>query len=225
MPAVNFFDAFTYKWAQAGTAFNWDDAQYKLGWSTIGSVPPSVEQFNRVHQVVDEKANWLFDQLKTAATAKGITLTAADLQGLLKVLNATAPAATESAAGIARIASTAQAQAMADNATIITPKKLAEAFQGVNQGKLGTSMYQRLPGGWKLQGGSAITPANGSLNISFIDSFVEPPIVALGALDGSTTSTVSLSGAPQLTQFYVRSGVMATGGATPLNFYWIALGK
>jgi hypothetical protein len=154
MPAVNFFDAFGYKWGQAGTAFNWDDAQYKLGWSTVGSVPPSVEQFNRVHQVADEKANWLFDQLKTAATAKGITLAAADLQGLLKVLNATAPAAAESTAGVAKIATTAQAQAMADNATILTPKKLADAFLGGKRSVTPTGWYQIFPGGFIVQGGS-----------------------------------------------------------------------
>ncbi|MGO3713576.1 hypothetical protein [Alcaligenes aquatilis] len=174
-------------------------------------------------------ANSVMDELLAIIADGGFTPSEADNSQVLKamkaLMDARVPAAAESKAGIARIATTTQAQAMADNATILTPKKLAEAFQGVNQGKLGTSMHQRLPGGWKLQCGSAITPANGSLSISFIDSFVEPPIVALASLDGSTTSTVSLSGAPQLTQFYVRSGVMATGGATPLNFYWIALGK
>lgn len=87
MAAVDFFSAFGYPWAQDGSVYNWDDAQYKQGWATIGSVPPSVEQFNRVHQVVDQKANWLFAQLQAAATAKGITLAASDFEGLLKVLN------------------------------------------------------------------------------------------------------------------------------------------
>ena len=87
MAAVDFFTAFGYQWAQDGSVYNWDDNQYKQGWATIGSVPPSVEQFNRVHQVLDQKANWLFAQLQVAATARGITLAATDLDGLLKVLN------------------------------------------------------------------------------------------------------------------------------------------
>lgn len=87
MAAVDFFTAFGYQWAQDGSVYNWDDNQYKQGWATIGSVPPSVEQFNRVHQVVDQKANWLFAQLQAAAAATGVTLAASDLDGLLKVLN------------------------------------------------------------------------------------------------------------------------------------------
>ncbi len=88
MPAVNFFDAFGYKWGQAGTAFNWDDAQYKLGWSTVGSVPPSVEQFNRIHQVADEKANYLFEQIKKAVTDAELTMSAGSTDTLSKAIRA-----------------------------------------------------------------------------------------------------------------------------------------
>ena len=88
MATVNFFDAFQYKWAQTGDIFAWDDTQYRIGWATVGSTPPSVEQFNRVHQVADEKANWLFGQLKTVADAKSVTLSAGSLTGLQQVLAA-----------------------------------------------------------------------------------------------------------------------------------------
>lgn len=87
MAAVDFFTSFTYKWGQDGSVYNWDDTQYKQGWATIGAVPPSVEQFNRVHQLADEKSNWLFAQLKTAADANGVTLSATDFEGLLKILD------------------------------------------------------------------------------------------------------------------------------------------
>lgn len=88
MAAVDFFSAFQYKWAQTGNVFAWDDAQYKLGWATIGSTPPSVEQFNRAQQVLDEKSNWLYGQLKTVADAKSVTLSSASLTGLQQVLAA-----------------------------------------------------------------------------------------------------------------------------------------
>jgi hypothetical protein len=111
MAVAEFFPAFGYKWAQSGSTYNWDDAQYKQGWSTIGAVPPSVEQFNRVHQLVDEKANWLFGQLKAAADAKNITLTAQDLQGMRKILDAYAPTATTSVRGQVQLATSADVAA------------------------------------------------------------------------------------------------------------------
>lgn len=88
MATVDFFTGFTYKWAQTGNTFAWDDAQYKLGWATVGDTPPTVEQFNRVHQIADEKSNWLYGQLKTVADAKSVTLSSGALTGLQQVLAA-----------------------------------------------------------------------------------------------------------------------------------------
>ncbi|WP_237173054.1 hypothetical protein [Paracandidimonas lactea] len=88
MAAVEFFTGFNYKWAQDGTAFAWDEAQYKQGWATIGSVPPSVEQFNRAQQFLDEKANYLFAHIKQAATDASLTMTASDTTTLSKVIRA-----------------------------------------------------------------------------------------------------------------------------------------
>lgn len=63
MAVVNILDAFGYKWAETGTVEALDDAQYKAGWAFIGATPPSVEQFNKVHQIADEKANYLYGQM------------------------------------------------------------------------------------------------------------------------------------------------------------------
>lgn len=108
MAAVDFFTSFTYKWGQDGSVYNWDDTQYKQGWATIGAVPPSVEQFNRVHQLADEKSNWLFAQLKTAADANGVTLSATDFEGLLKILDGYS-------SDLPRIRTFAQATALTEN--------------------------------------------------------------------------------------------------------------
>lgn len=82
MATVNIIPAFTYKWAQTGTVEAIDDAQYKAGWSFIGATPPSVEQFNKVHQVQDEKSNWLYQQMLAVFTAAGETPTVGDLTSL-----------------------------------------------------------------------------------------------------------------------------------------------
>lgn len=125
MAAVDFFSAFGLKWGQTGNTIVFQDEQYKVGWSFIGDIPPSVEQFNELQQLTDEKANWLFGQLQTAATAKGITLEAANLGALLAVLDAMVPDATVNTKGIAKLASTAEVQAGADTGKIVTSATLA----------------------------------------------------------------------------------------------------
>lgn len=82
MADVNFFDAFGYKWALVGPAENLQDDQYKLGWGFIGAVPPSVEEFNRVHQVADEKANYLFGLINAAVVGSGGALNAGSVNAL-----------------------------------------------------------------------------------------------------------------------------------------------
>lgn len=137
MATVDFFTGFTYKWAQTGNTFAWDDAQYKLGWATVGDTPPTVEQFNRVHQVADEKSNWLYGQLASAAAAKGITLSAGDLDSLKDILEAFTPAASEGVAGIAEIATQAEVTTGTDDARIITPLKLATAIPAASTTAVG----------------------------------------------------------------------------------------
>jgi hypothetical protein len=88
MAAVDILAAFLYKWAQDGTAEALEDTQYKAGWSFIGSTPPSVEQFNKVHQIADEKANWLYQQMLAVFTEAGETPTVGDLNSLRDSLRA-----------------------------------------------------------------------------------------------------------------------------------------
>ncbi|MGH8818523.1 MAG: phage tail protein, partial [Achromobacter pestifer] len=79
------------------------------------------------------------------------------------------PTATETVLGISKIATTAQAQALTDNAASITPKKLADAFGGAAQShtKLG---FQRLPNGLILQWGVSSVLAPGGF-ITFHTAF------------------------------------------------------
>lgn len=125
MATVDFFTGFTYKWAQTGNTFAWDDAQYKLGWATVGDTPPTVEQFNRVHQIADEKSNWLYGQLKTVADAKAVTLSAGSLTGLQQVLNAYTPNASYLVRGIVLLAESSATIAGTSDDTAVTPAALA----------------------------------------------------------------------------------------------------
>jgi len=85
MANTTFFQAFDYSWAQDGDAAGWEPEQYKQGWATIGDTKPAVEQFNTTHQLIDQKANYLFRQLKTAADDKSVA-TAANKDDTLKEL-------------------------------------------------------------------------------------------------------------------------------------------
>jgi hypothetical protein len=76
MADVNFFDNFETPWALNGGTETIDENQYKQGWAFIGATPPSVEQFNKVQQLNDEKAAWLFAQFRTLADETGHALTA-----------------------------------------------------------------------------------------------------------------------------------------------------
>lgn len=74
MPEVNFFDHFELPWAKNGAAEPITDSQWQAGWSFIGATPPSVEQFNKLQQMSDQKAAWLFLQFKALAESAGLAL-------------------------------------------------------------------------------------------------------------------------------------------------------
>lgn len=82
MADPTFFDLFKSTWAQNGLTEGITDLQYKTGWSFIGSVPPSVEQFNKVQQTTDERLAWLYKQLDGLAAVTGRPLAATSLDAL-----------------------------------------------------------------------------------------------------------------------------------------------
>lgn len=71
MAEVNFFDHFELPWAKNGVVEGISDSQWQAGWSFIGATPPSVEQFNKLQQISDQKSAWLYRQFKFAAERFG----------------------------------------------------------------------------------------------------------------------------------------------------------
>ncbi|EHK65311.1 hypothetical protein [Achromobacter arsenitoxydans] len=71
MAAPTFFELFGALWAENGTVGDISLPQYKSGWAFIGSIPPTVEQFNLVQQLNDQKLAWLYQQVKSVADAMG----------------------------------------------------------------------------------------------------------------------------------------------------------
>jgi len=67
--------SFAKKFAENGQRTVWEEAQYKLGWETVGIRPPTKEQFNYLFHNIDEKLSFLSDELdrKTEdAAGKGL---------------------------------------------------------------------------------------------------------------------------------------------------------
>lgn len=77
MAETNFFQLFKATWAQNGTTDRISATQYSTGWAYIGSLPPTVEQFNAVQQLTDQKLTWVYRHLEAVATLTGRELTAA----------------------------------------------------------------------------------------------------------------------------------------------------
>ncbi|MGO4402184.1 pyocin knob domain-containing protein [Achromobacter sp. PAB15] len=82
MADPTFFELFKATWAQNGLTESITDLQYKTGWAYIGSVPPSVEQFNKVQQTTDERLAWLYQQLEGLAAVTGRPLMATSTDAL-----------------------------------------------------------------------------------------------------------------------------------------------
>lgn len=82
MADPTFFELFKITWAQNGLTEGITDVQYKTGWAYIGSIPPSVEQFNKVQQATDERLGWLYNQLDALAVVTGRPLVATSSDAL-----------------------------------------------------------------------------------------------------------------------------------------------
>lgn len=85
------------------------------------------------------------------------------------------------------VASTAQAQALSSNTTLLTPLRLAEAFMGGNQTLSGTGK-QNLPGGFIMQWGSLTTSLSGFSTFTFPTTF---PNGLLGTVVTSSDNAAS----------------------------------
>ena len=84
---MDFYEAFAHTWGSTGTVDeSLTTTQYDQGWNFIGTRPPRLGEFNKREKLIDQRLKWLYDQLKTAADARGVTLNGSDVGGLLAIL-------------------------------------------------------------------------------------------------------------------------------------------
>lgn len=123
------------------------------------------------------------------------------------------------------IASTAQAQAWNSNTTLLTPLRLAEAFQGANQ-SLGVNGFVRLPNGLLLQWGQATADASGKITGSWPTAFTTAVYQAIansgaGATGTTTVKPACIGSATTLSTYTFWQNTAAAGNV--INF--IVVGK
>jgi len=132
-------------------------------------------------------------------------------------------AATETASGIVKLATAAEAQALTSAVVALTPARLVDAFGGANQSLSGNG-YQKLPGGLIIQWGiTGSVPIDGSLSVTFPIAFPTAcaSVVAQQTLGvGGTGVAVSGWSIPSRTS----TGFQVNNDAAGQVFYWIAIG-
>lgn len=202
-----------------------------------GGIPPAGADFNGILNLLSAANRWAqagggYTYSSTFSTAiggypKGAVLLNASMTGfwLNGVDNNTSNpdagganwtavltnVASTTAAGIIAIATTAQAQALSNDAAALTPKKLDDAFKGSNQSQSATSGYQKLPGGYILVYGgyqfSGGTTATATFPITYPNQCIG--VWPVNPANGVAITTTTLTN--QNVTFSYSSGISAGG--------------
>lgn len=118
------------------------------------------------------------------------------------------------------VASTAQAQALSSNTTLITPLRLAEAFKGGNQ-SLAVSGFQKSPGGVITQWGEQLVPSGtGGTVYNLPITFPSTGYVIVGSHSGSSSGAINVEAV-----FVSASQIRLThSSGSPAAVAYIAIG-
>lgn len=206
---------------------------------TAGGVPPHGADFNGILNFLSAAIRWnqaggryAYDATFSASVGgspKGAVLAAMSGAGgwLSLVDNNTTNPDSGGANWIALpagISSTVQAQALTDDTTALTPKKLADAFKGANQ-STGVAGYQKLPGGIIVQWGNT-TPTASTGDVSTPFPIVFPTAVRTLILSPGTTSNMATATFGSLSTASFGSSIWGAAGSrgAGLTGFFIAVG-
>ena len=171
--AISTLNSFDMAWGENGGRFDWQPAQYRQGWATIGDVPPSVEQFNALHYLQDEKANFLYRQLADVVAKAGnqYTETAATsllLDSIQKIIRDSA--ASDKQAGVMKVLNVLNSTDTLSALSAAQGKALNDAIAAINallagytansfcpSGMVMTFAADYAPAGWLKANGAAVS--------------------------------------------------------------------
>lgn len=154
---------------QGGGQYKWSDDH---GPYSIGDVLQSDDGLRSYVSVVDNNT----DNFNTNPSSIGVSW-----------LPWSAGPASESEAGVMKIATTSQAQSLTADDVVLTPKKLSDAFKGANQ-SLSSPGRQKFPGGLMIQSFSLSNTNNAGTGFSTSPLPVSFPNGVIG-LTASTRTT------------------------------------
>ena len=175
--AISTLNSFDMAWGENGGRFDWQPAQYRQGWATIGDVPPSVEQFNALHYLQDEKANFLYRQLADVVAAAGKQYTETEVASLLtesirEIIKTTIgeTKASSQTAGIMKVLNTLGSNATDAALSAAQGKALNDAIAALNalltgytansycpSGQIGLFATDYAPTGWLKANGAVLS--------------------------------------------------------------------
>ena len=175
--AISTLNSFNMAWGENGGRFDWQPAQYRQGWATIGDVPPSVEQFNALHYLQDEKANFLYRQLADVVAAAGKQYTETEVASLLtesirEIIKTTIgeTKASSQTAGIMKVLNTLGSNATDAALSAAQGKALNDAIAALNalltgytansycpSGQIGLFATDYAPTGWLKANGAVLS--------------------------------------------------------------------
>lgn len=206
MADPTFFDLFKSTWAQNGLTEGITDQQYKTGWSFIGSVPPSVEQFNKVQQTTDERLTWLYQQLDGLATVTGRPLGAGSTDALSYAQqNLNASNLKAGTVPVARLSGTAASLTAGAATKLATARTIAASGDATGSGTFDGSANLSLPLTLSASGVTAGSYGNANALPTFT-------VDAKGRV--SAAGEVALGNAATATKLAATRLFSVTGGAT-----------
>ena len=159
------FDRFNKRWADSGQTETITENNANLGLAFLGDAPPTVELHNQMFQWLDEKDNYLFQQIQNAVAERtGVALSEGSVTALR---DAIATAATTAKSGIQQNATGPETQAMAAADRTVTPASLKPLIDSLVLGIAnsvpsgGVLPFARssAPAGWLVAGGQAVSRA------------------------------------------------------------------
>lgn len=149
---MNLFDWFKRSFGKNGDRQDWTADEYQAGWAAINNDPPTVEQFNQLQFLADEKAAYLFAQMAATWTKDKTPLTVGDNERLKRAIQLMI---TEAAASVVdNLTSNSGNAALSANQGRILNERIMKA---VPSGSILYTASNSVPDGWLLCDGTAVS--------------------------------------------------------------------
>lgn len=149
---MNIFNWFKVSFGSRGDRHEWTADEYRAGWAAINNDPPTVEQFNQLQNLSDEKIAYLYAQMAATWTKDRTPLDVSDTERLKRAIQLMI---TEAASAVVdNLTSQSGAAALSANQGRILNERIMKA---VPSGSILYTASNSVPDGWLLCDGTAVS--------------------------------------------------------------------